>query len=296
MNIKKIIPFSLAILGVTSFLNACSDDTAGNKVVGADEQPNTLAQGSSSSVEPGSSSSLNGWLFQREDAVAALRSVRTGTAVTYSHIAGDADYQTDTVTAHETFDRIVQSILDFDPSIRNTGKNISGWLDSATYVAMKDEDGLVHGEIIFDGGEHASEREIEVSCGIEYAESNDGNFVQLLSVAERVKYNGSFSTMYEIHFNRPSDPNYIPNTAIKYMITIDSTIGAEFRKDCALENGELAMDDLQFVCLVKAELKDGVETYTDPYWKKYAKYVIESCVSTRKFDDIFGAAMFERGE
>ena len=293
MNIKKIIPFSLAILGVTSFLNACSDDAAGNKVVGADEQPNTLAQGSSSSVEPGSSSSLNGWLFQREDAVAALRSVRTGTAVTYSHIAGDADYQTDTVTAHETFDRVAQSILDFDPFIRNTGKNSSGWLDSATYVAMKDEDGLVHGEIVFDD---AAERELEVSCGIEYVESNNGNFVQLLSVAERVKYNGSFSTMYEIHFNRPSDPNYIPNTAIKYMITIDSTIGAEFRKDCALENGELAMDDLQFVCLVKAELKDGVETYTDPYWKKYAKYVIESCVSTRKFDDIFGADMFERGE
>ena len=295
MNIKKIIPFSLAVLGVTSFLNACSDDTAGNKVVGADEQPNTVAQGSSSSVEPGSSSSLNGWLFQREDAVAALRSVRTGTAVTYSHIAGDADYQTDTVTAHETFDRVAQSILDFDPSIRNTGKNYSGWLDSATYVAMKDEDGLVHGEVIFHGGEHAAERELEVSCGIEYAENN-GNFVQLLSESERLKYNGSFMNMYEIHFNRPWDPNYIPNTAIKYMITIDSTIGAEFRKDCALENGELAMDDLQFVCLVKAELKDGVETYTDPYWKKYAKYIIENCVSARKFDDIFGAAMFERGE
>lgn len=292
MNIKKIIPFSLAILGVTSFLNACSDDTAGNNVVGADEQPNTLAQGSSSSVEPGSSNSLNEWLFKREETLAALRSVRTGTAVTYSHIAGEANYQTDTVTAHETFDRVVQSILDFNPFIRNTEKDFSGLLDSATYVAMKDEDGLVHGEIIFDGGEHASEREIEVSCGIEYAENN-GNFVQLLSASERLKYNGSFMNMYEIHFNRPSAPNYIPNTAIKYMITIDSTIGAEFRKDCALENGELAMDDLQFVCLVKAELKDGVETYTDPYWKKYAKYIIENCVSSRKFEDLWAAYKFE---
>jgi len=292
MNIKKIIPLSLAAMSVMGAFTACSD----SKVVGADEQANTMANLSSSSVVPGSSNSLNEWNFKRQETLAALRSVRTGTAVTYSHIAGEANYQTDTVTAHETFDRVVQSILDFNPFIRNTEKDFSGLLDSATYVAMKDEDGLVHGEIIFDGGEHASEREIEVSCGIEYAESNDGNFVQLLSVAERVKYNGSFSTMYEIHFNRPSDPNYIPNTAIKYMITIDSTIGAEFRKDCALENGELAMDDLQFVCLVKAELKDGVETYTDPYWKKYAKYVIESCVSTRKFDDIFGAAMFERGE
>jgi hypothetical protein len=267
MGFKKIIPLSFAALSVAGALSACSD----SKVVGADEQPNTVAQGSSSSVTPGSSSSLEGWHFQREDAVVALRSVRTGTAVTYSHFAGDADYQTDTVTAHETFDRVAQSILDFDPSIRNAGKNYSGLLDSATYVAMKDEDGLVHGEIIFHGGEHAAERELEVSCGFDYADM----------------------TMYEIHFNRPSDPNYIPNTAIKYMLTIDSIIGAEFRKDCALENGELAMDDLQFVCLVKAELKDGVETYKDPYWKKYATYLIESCVSTRKFDDIFGAAMFE---
>ena len=291
MNIKKIIPFSLAILGVTSFLNACSDDTAGNKVVGADEQPNTLAQGSSSSVEPGSSNSLEGWHFQREDAVAALRSVRTGTAVTYSHIAGDADYQTDTVTAHETFDRVVQSILDFDPSIRNTGKNISGWLDSATYVAMKDEDGLVHGEIMLDGSEYGVEREISVSCGIEYAISNDGNVVQILTPSERLAYNGSFMNMYQVFFNSKSHPYHVSNTAVKYMLSMDSTIREEFRKDCALENGTIDNgegNDPQIVCLVNSEEVNGVETYRDPNWKKYAKHIIESCVSTKNFDEIVG--------
>lgn len=290
MNIKKIIPLSLAAMSVMGAFTACSD----NKIVGADEQANTMAERSSSSMEPSSSNSLNEWRFKREETLAALRSVRTGTAVTYSHIAGDADYQTDTVTAHESFDRIVQSILDFNPSIRYTEKSFSGLLDSATYVAMKDEEGLVHGEIIFEGGEHATENQIEVKCGISYAEDDDGNIVQLLTSDEWLKYNGSFGTVYEIHFNWKSHPNYIPNKAVKYMLSVDSTTREEFRKDCALEKGVLSHDDdLQVVCLVESELKDGVETYTDPYWKKYAKHIVEGCVSSRKFEDLFAADLFE---
>ena len=115
MNFKKIIPLSLATLSVMGAFTACSD----NKVVGADEQTNTMAELSSSSIEPGSSSSLNRLYFLREEgAVAALTSVSRGTAVTYSHIAGEAGYQTDSVTAHESFDRAVQSILNIDPTVR----------------------------------------------------------------------------------------------------------------------------------------------------------------------------------
>lgn len=281
-------------MSIIGAFTACSDNPPDNNIVGVDEQPNTMSVLSSSSVEPGSSNSLNEWRFKREETLAALRSVRTGTAVTYSHVAGDANYQTDTVTAHESFDRIVQSILDFNPSIRYTEKRFSGLLDSATYVAMKDEEGLVHGEIIFEGGEHATENQIEVTCGISYAEDDDGNIVQLLTSDEWLKYNGSFGTMYEIHFNWKSHPNYIPNKAVKYMLSIDSIAREEFRKDCALENGVLSHDDgLQVVCLVDAELKDSVETYTDPYWKKYAKHIIEGCVSSRKFEDLFAADKFE---
>ena len=266
---------------------ACSDD----KIVGADEQPNTFAQGSSSSVEPGSSNS-NEWLFKREETLAALRSVRIGTAVTYSHVAGDADYQTDTVTAHESFDRIVQSILDFNPSIRYSEEGFSGPRYSySTFVVMKDEEGLVHGEIMLDGSEYGVEREISVNCGIEYAISNDGNVVQILTPSERLAYNGSFMNTYQVFFNSKSHPYHVPNTAVKYMLSMDSTIREEFRKDCALENGTIDNgegDDPQIVCLVNSEEVNGVETYRDPNWKKYAKHIIESCVSTKNFDEIVG--------
>ena len=40
MNIKKIIPLSLATLSVMGAFTACSD----NKVVGTDEQTNTMAE------------------------------------------------------------------------------------------------------------------------------------------------------------------------------------------------------------------------------------------------------------
>ena len=198
---------------------------------------------------------------------AVFRNVSRGTAVTISRIAGEPDSQTDTVTAHETFDRIIQSILDFDPVVRYSEEAFSSSENSLTYVVMKDEEGLVHGEIMFEGGEHAIERTIDVSCGID---------------------NGGFGNMYQVFFNSKSHPYHVPNTAVKYMLSMDSTIRAEFRKDCALENGELHNGedgDEQIACLVNSEEVNGVETYKDPYWKKYAKFIIDACVTTKNFDE-----------
>ena len=223
----------------------CPEDKCSDPRVESD----TMVEDSSSSVE------------------AALRSASRGTAVTYSHIAGEADSQTDTVTAHETFDRVVQSILDFDPSIRYSEEAFSSYADDWTYVAMKDEEGFVHGEIMFEGGEHATVRNIDVSCF--RIDNDDGD-------------------LYQVFFNSKSHPYHVPNTAVKYMLSMDSSIREEFRKDCALENGKLENGedgDRQIVCLVKSEEVNGVETYKDPNWKKYAKHIIESCVSTQKIDE-----------
>ena len=220
----------------------CPED----KCTGTGVESDTMAEESSSSVE------------------AALRSASRGTAVTYTHIAGDADSQTDTVTAHETFDRIIQSILDFDPIVRYSEEAFSSSVDDLTYVAMKDEEGFVHGEIVFEGGEHATVHNIDVSCEID---------------------NGGFGNMYQVFFNSKSHPYHVPNTAVKYMLSTNSTAIEEFRKDCALENGTLDDGDFQIACLVNSEDVNGVETYKDPYWKKYAKYIIESCVSTQKIDE-----------
>ena len=91
--------------------------------------------------------------------------------------------------------------------------------------------------------------------------------------------------MYQVFFNSKSHPYHVPNTAVKYMLSSDSTVIEEFRKDCALENGQLEDGDVQIVCLVNSEEVNGVETYRDPYWKKYAKFIIDGCVSTQKIDE-----------
>ncbi|SIO43580.1 hypothetical protein [Fibrobacter sp. UWB11] len=297
MNNKKIIPLTFATLSVAGALSACSDTA----VVGADVQGNSVALSSSSVTEPGSSNSLNGIPYLNEEgALAALRSVGKGTAVTFSHVAGESSYQTDSVTAHESFDRAVQTILDVDPTVHLIDEELVGYdawygihkMNRTTYVVMKDEEGLVHGDIRFSKGSMVFlEREIDVGCGIPYVEKKDGSIVQMSFEdcinSDDCDFSGGFGTHYEVFFNDKSHPFHKELTAIKYLVTIDSTIKAEFEKDCALENGVLeSNDDIQQACLVKAELKDGVETYTDPYWKKYATYMIESCILARDFEDV----------
>ena len=305
MNNKKIIPFSFAALSVAGALSACSDTA----VVGADVQDNSVALSSSSVIEPGSSSSLNRLYFLREEgAVAALTSVSRGTAVTYSHIAGEAGYQTDSVTAHESFDRAVQSILNIDPTVRLVDVNPNDPTvlyatiypddpedfekNHTTYVAMKDEDGSIHGDISFrDSYKAAVGLGKDVSCGITYVDI-EGNYVQMsFEDYRKIYYDNShylgFATRYEVYFREKAHLMREDLTVIKYFESADSTVREEFRKDCTLENGKIVDNDAtRMTCMAKkAELKDGVETYTDPYWKKYATYIIESCVTPQNIDE-----------
>ena len=148
MNIKKIIPFTFAALSVAGALSACSD----NKVVGADEHTNTMAELSSSSVEPGSSNSLHEHGVQWS-ARTILRSVSQGTAATVFHMMGSSIVEVDSVTAHESYDRTVQSILDYDVTLRVAEFDIKydtiampafeHPFNSSTYAIMKDENGLI---------------------------------------------------------------------------------------------------------------------------------------------------------
>ena len=194
---------------------------------------------------------------------AALRTISKGTAVTYSHTAGcEGCYQTDSVTAHETFDRVTQSIIDFDPTVRyfDTTRDSR----SEVYVAMKDEEGFLHGKIFS-------------SFGVNFKEVNCLNEQEGLN------------TLYQVYFNGESAPNYLPNKAFKYLTSSDFTLIEEFKKDCVLENGEVdGFDgDVQVACIVNSEEVNGVETYKDPYWDKYAKYIIDSCVSTKSLDEVW---------
>ena len=308
MNFKKIIPLSFAALSVAGALSACSDSA----VVGADVQDNSMAQNSSSSVTPGSSESLDlsGLQLLPIETVAAFRSARRGTAVTYSHIAGEPDYQTDSVTAHESYERAVQSIIDADFSVRNTDEirdfDTTAFeesykrykMDYTTEVSMKDENGLVYGDIYFyREDDYNLDRHAHVSCGISYTWGDDGSFVQVLGYGDYLKNYvgrdggyGFFGTMYEIYFQSKKSPVYKDSIVTKYFVSIDSAVREEFRKDCLLENGEVhngVGDDPQIVCLVKVDEVNGIQTYKDPNWKKYAKHIAESCVSNRDFDELY---------
>ena len=306
MNFKKIVPLTFAALSVAGALSACSDSA----VVGADSQDNSVAIGSSSSVTPGSSGSLSAseLHFLSKETVAAFRNVSEGTALTYSHIAGETGFQTDSVTAHETFDRGVQSILDVDATVRNVDQtciHLENYeMNYTTEVSMKDENGLVYGDISFSQGspshECFTEQLLKVMCGVQNALSVDGTIVQVLGYGDYLKnYVGRegpedhllfYADMYEVYFQSERHPLYEDSVAIKYMQTADSTIRDEFRKDCALENGELEDLPINFpgiVCLIKAERKNGIWTYKDPYWKKYAKFMIDGCVSSRNFDELY---------
>ena len=267
MNFKKFIPLSFTALSVMGAFTACSDD----KVVGADEQANTMADRSSSSVELGSlssSSSLQGWKIDREGALAALRSVRKETAIAYTYLAGDSAEQIDTVNAYESFDRVVQIILNKDGSII-FDENARGYdNDYQTYALMKDEEGFVHGGLLFEHG---------------FKNVEPGSSLELTCTG--------LDNWYDVYF-RFVDVSGVPDSAaIKYFRSTDSTMREQFRQDCALENGELT-DDPKFYpdlgCRITPKLVDGVLTYKDPYWKKYATHIVESCVTTEDFDELFG--------
>lgn len=258
MNFKKIIPLSFAALSVAGALSACSD----NKVVGADEQQNTMAERSSSSVAPGSSNSRDGKSFG-DMAFAAIRGVRKGTAVTFVHMAGDTVNQIDSVTAHESYDRAVQSILDYDVTLSDAElvvKYDTLWglaMNSAFHAVMRDEDDVLHEALMYVDD---APRSYSVYC----------HETELMSIYDVSLY--------------ASDSSEV----IKLLRSEDSTLLEQFKQDCALENGKLEFADPDFpemYCYVAPQLANGAVTYKDPNWKKYTKRIIEDCKVPYDFYD-----------
>lgn len=270
MNYKKIIPLTFAALSVAGALSACSDSA----VVGADVQDNSVALSSSSVINPGSSNSRQGGGFEGI-ALAAIRGVSRGTAATFFHMAGDNFNQIDSVTAHETYDRTVQSILDYDVTVDVHAEyvikydTIAGMaFNSAINAVMRDEDGVVHAAIM-------------------YVDNAPWGY----SVNCSGKEQGSWERFYELG---GSDWFGDTSVVVKALRSSDSSLLEQFRQDCALENGRL-YETTDFIypeahCMVPLNLVEGVivdvpETYKDPNWKKYATGVLEGCEATYDFDD-----------
>ena len=298
MNAKKIIPASLLALGLVGNFAACSDDG----VAGADEHGNTLAQGSSSSVVPGSSSSIGELNFIPKETLALLKGVRKGVAVTIRFLPGESgSYEKDTVKAGETFDNVVKLILDADsvrlmgadsvyenimnmPSDENRSTALKEYrlnfqTNNETNIVMKDAEGLVHGPI---GSYYGIVGFPEKARGV----------VCLRQSEDIVQNGGAWDFRYEIYLN-DSDSGVVLE---KHLVLSDSAAGEQFKQDCALENGSLDMKNrteyifgntyLELSCSIPLASAEGILTYKDPYWKKYGTRVIESCTTTQSIDDI----------
>lgn len=260
MNFKKIIPLTFTALCVAGALSACSDST----VVGADSQDNSVAEGSSSSVTPGSSNTLPGQSIQGY-ARTALRSVSQGTAATVFHMMGSSIVEVDSVTARESYDRTVQSILDYDVTLRVAEFDIKydtiampafeHPFNSSTYAIMKDENGLTYGEITLHG--------------------------DIAPLSYSIYCNGEkdIRSIYSVSWGNENNFTEVN----KYLRSDDTTLLELFKQDCALENGTLDSADFyipEIYCTVAPQKVDSDPTYKDPNWKKFATGIAEGCVST----------------
>lgn len=304
MNIKKLISVSFCTLGIVSALSACS----GDKVAGADEQTNTMATQSCSSV--GSSSSM-GYKSTELDNVAKMaymemkelfeESDNIPMYVLISEPAGMGPQTLkDSVDAQASFDEFIQSIASNDSVM---------WLDpllnqfscdsgNCSYykVALVDENNKTHGPLGFEvTGIYNS-----IRC----------NLVDDLTYERKVPF------AYDLIFDDGYVFKYIYKDVADYAEDIPSL--EQFKNDCEAENGIyndgsldtdkeswFMMSDSSAKCTITfadrndpkwkkyttdcrnsetghcervAPPEDSLIVYKDPNWKKYVMALVNNCV------------------
>jgi hypothetical protein len=271
MHFKKIIPFSLVTIGalcVAGALSACSD-----KVAGADEQVNTMAQNSSSSVTPGSSDS-----FDKNDFLARFGNHKSGVPVInivsykdslehFKRVDGSidsvytmviADSFVDSINARETYNNIVDSILEnafvpIDEAASHSFRDV--------HVRFLGEDSMGLYIELFDGG---------VSCG--FGSTHPENDDMLVS------------EFYSHGVEKTGDSLFV----VRRMLSFDTSIVEQFKDECIAEGGSFGVNMVVIYdepleqwpvghkCSLRASLTDSV--YKDPYWEKYISKVLDRCI------------------
>ena len=271
MHFKKIIPFSLVTIGalcVAGALSACSD-----KVAGADEQANTMAQNSSSSITPGSVDS-----FDKSEFLAKFGNHKPGVPVInitsykdslehFKRVDGSidsvytmviADSFVDSINARETYNNIVDSILEnafvpIDEAASHSFQDV--------HVCFLGEDSMGLCIELFDGG---------VGCGfVRTHPENDDIFV---------------SEFYSHGVEKTGDSLFV----VRKMLSFDTSIVEQFKDECIAEGGSFGVNmvvvydepleqwPLGHKCSLRASLTDSV--YKDPYWEKYISKVLDRCI------------------
>ena len=158
MNFKKLISISFSTLGLACAISACSSD----KVAGADEQVNTMATNSSSSMEPGSSSVQKPSDLDKaaSKATMEMRAIfkENDDAPMFVLITNPSRGEITTIKETDnpkaSFDEFVQSVasndsvLWLDPLL---GQFSCDSADCIGYtIALKDEKGVEYGPLYFE--------------------------------------------------------------------------------------------------------------------------------------------------
>ncbi len=273
MNIKKIIPFSLAAMSVMGAFTACSD----NKVVGADEQPSTVAD----------TTTVTGFVLSSDVQrvmLARLKEVAKPNAPTSALLAHDSTLQ---LTVVETFD---------GDSIYNNEKNRMvnmNYLDTTIteakgwrYYSMQDENGVLHGPIAMNQAAMKAMTDIvhyvnNIACVNENKSLRVGDVVHITSDSYEFSHLFSVEKSY-------SDPSQFQEkiSQIRRLQTRDSLMLVQFIEDCDALDGKLGKEDASYVrggveCGVNPKLTCTLEKddYYDPYWEKYTSFIVNNCRS-----------------
>lgn len=279
MNTKKIIPLSFAIMSVMGAFTACSD----NKVVGADEQPSTVAV---SLPLDATSAEKSAALMAKMNEVS--RPNRATAVFLTSAFAGVQQYVLtyDTVNARQTYEDAMQTLINNDV-IDTSYLNGNGWICSKTedgtcgsfyhkfgdVYTMQDENGALYGEIFVDETAFGSRSQQKtIYCF---------NEVHWLTVDNEL-------FQFNEHFQISIDEKYVE----MQFETRDSLITEQLIQDCAAENGQVSntggstttingvtQKHPVVTCRISREQYRYSNPYQNPYWKKYAAYVVNNCKS-----------------
>ena len=298
MNFKKLISISFSTLGLACAISACSSD----KVAGADEQVNTMATNSSSSMEPGSSSAHKPSELDKaaSKATMEMRAIfkENDDAPMYVLVTdparGGQKTLKDSVNAQASFDEFIESVasndsvLWLDPLL---GQFSCDSADCIGYtIALKDEKGVEHGPLYF------------------YISGIFNSIRCLLTDDKTSERKAPFA--YDLIFDDGYVFKYFAKEAADYGEDIPTL--EQFKKDCEAEGGEILTEGFEKIapgdtsarctitfadrddpkwkkypttcdsetghCERVAPPEDTLIVYKDPNWKKYAMAMVNNCV------------------
>ena len=270
MNFKKIIPLTFAALSVAGALSACSD----NKVVGADEQVNTMAM------------HLEEKEVARKTAALLKESSKPNVATTVivsRTLNEDRTLEitsTQVLDGDEAYNRAMNDIIAVD-TINTSYATEEGWrhyeyfgTESYSYYrdvySMQDENGVTYGPI------HSDEDAVKMGDGWHLIKSlycwNESKwFTSNDSVFEFPEY----LTAYEHEAYGKIDLDYSSR---------DSLVLNQFVEDCIADGGTIFKSAMGIDGQRQPELRctlvrGSVNPIRISRWEKYASYVINNCRS-----------------